>query len=110
MKYRGRLFEINGKLYSWQLMFDSKGPLCCRYLSSFGSGHEEKRIRVPKPDMSLVETGALDTLFETFHLCKKDQEAIINICLNKRWREDAEKMCERIAKADWEKYGKGLEP
>ena len=105
MKYRGRLFALNGELYSWQLMFDSKGPLCCRYLLSGCSG-EEKRVRVPKPDMSLVEMGALDTLFETFHLCNKDQEAIINICLNKRWNEDAKKMCERLAKADWEKYGR----
>lgn len=56
--------------------------------------------------MTKVEMGALDTLFKTFSLCKKDQEAIINICLNNKWDEDAEKMCERLAKADWKKTRK----
>lgn len=108
MIYRGRIFEIDGHMYNWQLLFGGNGPICRRIrpFSFAGEGSHEKTVRVPRPTVTKEEMRALDTLFKLFSLEGESRKLIQDECLNKRWEKKAYAMIEKLARKDWEKYGK----
>ena len=112
MKYRCRVFQIGDALCSWQLMWDcaSKKYVCCRYVSNFFNEElrkrYEKQVYVRRPKMTAEENAAADNLFKMMKTSKAHQEEVIHILLKDRWQKAAEVLCEKLAKADWERYGK----
>lgn len=113
-KYRCRIFKINGCDCSWQVMMDcsDKCLVCDRIVHSIFVDDEvktkvQKTVRVPKPRMTSDEKAAANNLFKMFKTKKEDRNNIVEILLRDRWQNAAEEQCEKLAKADWEKYGKG---
>lgn len=108
MEYSGRIFKIDGRMYSWQLLFDGNGPICRRgqTFSFADKKSREKTVRVPRPAITKEERRALDTLFELFSLEGRSRKLIQDECLKKRWEEKAHAMIEKLARKDWEIYGK----
>lgn len=112
-KYRCRMFQIGTAWCSWQLMWDcSRNEHVCFRLVNDTLGDEslkrlEKSVWVPRPKMTADEKAAADNLFKMMKTSKAHQEEVIHILLKDRWHKLAHEMCEKLAKADWEKYGKG---
>lgn len=112
-KYRYRLFQIGTAWCSWQLMWDCsrKQYVCCRYVNDTLRDETfkkyEKRVYVARPEITADEKAAADNLFKMMKTSKAYQEKVIHILLKDRWQKAAEVLCEKLAKADWEKYGKG---
>lgn len=112
-KYRCRLFQIGTAWCSWQLMWDCSRNehVCFRYVNDTLRDESRKRLEksvwVPCPEMTADEKSAADNLFKMMKTSKEHQEKVIHILLKDRWQKAAEVLCEKLAKADWEKYGKG---
>lgn len=112
-KYRCRLFQIGTAWCSWQLGWDCSRHkhVCFRHVNDTlrdGSLKRlEKSVWVPCPEMTADEKAAADNLFNMMKTSKADKEKVIHILLKDRWQKAAEVLCEKLAKADWEKYGKG---
>ena len=111
-KYRCRVFSIDGVECSWQFMEDREGPVYCRHACSFAvprsvESRITKEIRVPRPEMTAEEKELADNLFRKMKTSKERQRKIISILTEDRWDKAVEEMGEKLAKADWEKYGKG---
>lgn len=111
-EYRCRLFQIGDTLCSWQLMWDCarKQYVCIRNVSDFFNAEArkryEKQVYVQCPKMTAGEKAAADNLFKMIKTSKAHQEQVIHILLKDRWQKAAEEMCEKLAKSDWERYGK----
>ena len=112
-KYRCRLFQIGTAWCSWQLMWDCSRNehVCFRNVNDTMKDKSLKRLEksvwVPRPEMTADEKSAADNLFKMMKTSKEHQEKVIHILLKDRWQKAAEVLCEKLAKADWEKYGKG---
>ena len=113
-KYQCRTFKINGCDCSWQVMMNCSDEcwVCYRTVHSIFVDDEvktkiQKAVRVPKPEMTADEKAAADNLFKMMKTSNAHQEKVIHILLKDRWQKAAEVLCEKLAKADWEKYGKG---
>lgn len=111
-KYQCRMFQINGCDCSWQVMMDcsDKCWVCYRIVHSIFVDDEvrtkiRKVVKVPKPRMTSEEKAAANNLFKMFKTKKEDRNKIVEILLSDRWHKLADEMCERYAKADWEKFG-----
>lgn len=112
-KYRCRLFQIGTAWCSWQLGWNCSRNqyVCCRAVNDTLRDESlkrlEKHVWVPCPKMTAVEKAAVDNLFKMMKTSKEHQEEVIHILLKDRWQKAAEVLCEKLAKADWEKYGGG---
>jgi hypothetical protein len=112
-KYRGRLFQIGTAWCSWQLGWDCSRNehVCFRHVNDTLRDESLKRLEksvwVPCPEMTADEKAAADNLFKMMKTSKAHQEKVIHMLLKDRWQKAAEVLCEKLAKADWEKYGKG---
>ena len=112
-KYRCKPFQIGTAWCSWQLMWDCSRNkhVCLRYVHDTMRDESLKRLEksvwVPRPKMTADEKSAADNLFKMMKTSKEHQEEVIHILLKDRWQKAAEVLCEKLAKADWEKYGKG---
>lgn len=110
-KYRCRMFQIGTAWCSWQLMWDCSRNeyICWRVVNDtlFDESLKrlEKHVWVPCPKMTAVEKAAADKLFKMMKTSEAYQEEVIRILLKDRWQKAAEDLCEKLAKADWEKYG-----
>ena len=111
MKYEEKVFEIDGKLCHWQLMYSSNRIVCCRCLNGGGclmSDEErdkyERRIPVPPPEFSKEEKSLLNKVFKTFKADANVKEAVTKSLIWKKWFSAGEKMVEELAKADYERW------
>ena len=112
-KYRCRPFLIGKAKCSWQLGWDCyrNKHVCWRVVSDtlFDESLKklEKHVWVPCPKMTAAEKAAVDNLFKMMKTSEAYREEVIRILLKDRWQKAAEVLCEKLAKADWEKYGTG---
>ena len=111
-KYRCRLFQIGNARCSWQLMWDCacKSYVCHRCvmdaLRDERTKKYEKSVHVPRPDITAEERSAADALFELMGTKEENRGKILDMLVDDRWHDKAVDMVEKLAKADWDKYGK----
>lgn len=110
--YRCRLFQIGDTLCSWQLMWDCarKKYVCLRRVSDFfnveARKRYEKQVYVRRPKMTAEQVSKVAEIFELMGTKTENRRTILDLLMKDRWNKAAEEMCEKLAKADWEKYGK----
>ena len=112
-KYRCRLFQIGDTVCSWQLMWDCarKQYVCFRNVSDFFNAKArkryEKQVYVRRPKMTAEQARKVAEIFEVMGTKTENRGTILDLLMKDRWSKAAEEMCEKLAKADWEKYGNG---
>ena len=111
-KYRCKPFQIGNAWCSWQLMWDCirKQYVCYRCVNDAPRDEtlkkHEKSVYVARPEITAEEKSAVDALFELMGTKEENRGKILDMLIDDRWHDKAVEMVEKLAKADWEKYGK----
>ena len=110
-KYRCRRFQIGDTLCSWQLMWDCAREKYVCWRSVDDSFNDEARKRYEKnvyvrcPKMTAEQVSKVAEIFEVMGTKTENRRTILDLLMKDRWHKAAEMLCEKLAKADWEKYG-----
>ena len=110
-KYRCRRFQIGTAWCSWQLMWDCAREkyVCWRCVDAYHNDEErkryEKRVYARRPKMTAKQVSKVEEIFEVMGTKTENRRTILDLLIKDRWHEAAEVLCEKLAKADWEKYG-----
>jgi hypothetical protein len=65
----------------------------------------EKQVYVRRPKMTAEQGSKVAEIFEVMGTKTENRRKILDLLMEDRWHKAAEVLCEKLAKADWEKYG-----